>query len=214
MRCGWPRVHSRICGLDRGLLRRGGLVLGELSKARRDLSHCGVQNNNNEGWGRVHRGLNSQCYSRMTGTWEAVTTCKCAGQVMDTTAPSLSDVLGSQASPSAVTATGTVDEPSTVYCNVAASGHAHTPANVKAAGFSHSVSSPGSFTVTVTGVSGEGTKSVACVGEDTTGNLGAAVSSGPDFSFGTWSQAVGCTVIDAGLILTFPMRQQTPPGPP
>ena len=86
-----------------------------------------------------------------------------------------------------------------MYCNVAASGHAHTPANVKAAGFSHSVSSPGSFTATVTGVSGEGTKSVACVGEDATGNLGATVSSGPDFSFGTWSQAVGCTVIDSDI---------------
>ena len=176
---------------------------------------CGIQDAFNEGWGRVERDMSTDCDDiGVVGPYEAFLTCKCTDPVLDTTAPSLSDVLGSQASPSAVTATGTVDEPSTVYCNVAASGHAHTPANVKAAGFSHSVSSPGSFTVTVTGVSGEGTKSVACVGEDTTGNLGAAVSSGPDFSFGTWSQAVGCTVIDAGLILTFPMRQQTPPGPP
>ena len=151
-------------------------------------------------------GLNSQCYSRMTGTWEAVTTCKCAGQVMDTTAPSLSDVLGSQASPSAVTVTGAVNEASTVYCNVAASGHAHTPADVKAAGFSDSVSSSGSFTVTVTGVSGEGTKSVACVGEDTASNLAATVSSGTDFPFGTRRQCVACCRQHscAGLIRALP----------
>ena len=175
---------------------------------------CGVRNHNNEGWGRAEKRLGAGCGARILGIWEAVTTCKCVDP--DTTAPSLSDVLGSQASPSAVTVTGAVNEASTVYCNVAASGHDHTPANVKAAGFSDSVSSSGSFTVTVTGVSGEGTKSVACVGEDTASNLAATVSSGTDFPFGTPRQCVACCQQHscAGLILAFAMCQQTPPAPP
>jgi len=171
---------------------------------------CSLTNRGDEGWARFDHKARNDCNDvAFFGSYEVVLPCQCTN-VVDTTPPSLSSILGSQASPSAVTVTGTVDEPSTVHCDVGASGHAHTPANVKAAGFSDSVSSSGSFTVTVTGVSGEGTKSVACVGEDTTGNLGATVSSGLDFSFGTWSQAVGRTDIDASLILTFVMRQQTP----
>mgnify|MGYP001973986069 CR=1 FL=1 len=177
---------------------------------------CGVEQAGNEPWGRVEKSMDTFCSSTPTGPYLAMLTCKCTEPVLDTTAPSLSDVLGSQASPSAVTVTGTVDEASTVYCNVAASGHDHTPANVKAAGFSDSVSSSGSFTVTVTGVSGEGTKSVACVGEDTASNLAATVSSGTDFPFGTPRQCVACCQQHscAGLILAFAMCQQTPPAPP
>ena len=177
---------------------------------------CAVHNRNNGGWGRVEKNLETDCTGGRGGTYEVVHTCKCTDTVQDLTAPSLSDVLGSQASPSAVTVTGTVDEASTVYCNVAASGHDHTPTNVKAAGFSDSVSSSGSFTVTVTGVSGEGTKSVACVGEDTASNLAATVSSGTDFPFGTPRQCVACCQQHscAGLILAFAMCQQTPPAPP
>ena len=158
---------------------------------------CSVQNAFLQGWGRVELDMHTDCVSYgAAAVYEIVIPCRCADPVVDTTAPSLSSILGSQASPSAVTVTGTVDEPSTVYCSVAASGHAHTTTNVKAAGFSDSVSSSGAFTVTVTGVSGEGIKSAACVGEDTAGNLGAMVSSSPVFSFGTWSQAVGCTDVD------------------
>ena len=181
------------------------------------FDHCGVENVDGGGWGRVERGMQAvSCTAGIQGAYEAFLTCKCTDPVLDTTAPSLSDVLGSQASPSAVTVTGTVDEPSTVYCNVAASGHDHTPANVKAAGFSDSVSSSGSFTVTVTGVSGEGTKSVACVGEDSASNLGATVSSGSDFLFGTPRLRVAwCPPRSfAELILAFAMHQQTPPDPP
>ena len=148
--------------------RRAGIPASPGSSSFFDF--CGVEKVGSGEWGRVERSMKTYCSNTPKGPYEAMLTCKC---VLDTTAPSLSGVLGSQVSPSAVTVTGTVDEPSTVYCNVAASGHDHTPANVKAAGFSDSVSSSGSFTATVTGVSGEGTKSVACVGEDSASNLGA-----------------------------------------
>ena len=191
--------------------RRAGIPASPGSSSFFDF--CGVEKVGSGEWGRVERSMKTYCSNTPKGPYEAMLTCKC---VLDTTAPSLSGVLGSQVSPSAVTVTGTVDEASTVYCNVAASGHDHTPANVKAAGFSDSVSSSGSFTVTVTGVSGEGTKSVACVGEDTASNLAATVSSGTDFPFGTPRQCVACCQQHscAGLILAFAMCQQTPPAPP
>ena len=121
--------------------RRAGIPASPGSSSFFDF--CGVEKVGSGEWGRVERSMKTYCSNTPKGPYEAMLTCKC---VLDTTAPSLSGVLGSQVSPSAVTVTGTVDEPSTVYCDVAASGHAHTPANVKAAGFSDSVSSPGSFT--------------------------------------------------------------------
>ena len=149
---------------------------------------CGVENAFNTGWGRINEDMAGSCHMKRTGGGaELVASCKCG----DTTAPSVSSVVGSQASPSSVTVTGTVDEASTVYCNI---GHplglTHGPHSVMGAGWSDSVSSPGSFTVTITGVSGEGTKTVACVAQDAAGNRGAEVSSGPDFPFGTWAHVL------------------------
>ena len=115
---------------------------------------------------------------------DAAFVCKCSDAPPDTTAPTVSNTHAAQATASSVTVTGDVDEAATVYCNVAASGASHTPTNVKAAGFSNAVGAAGSFTVTVTGVSGDGTKSVACVGEDGSSNLGST-SAGADFQFGT-----------------------------
>ena len=120
-----------------------------------------------------------------------VTVCKCSPP--DTTAPTVSNISAVQATPSSVTVTGDVDEAATVYCNMAASGASHTATSVKAAGFSDAVGAAGSFTVTVTGVSGEGTKSVACVGEDSSSNLGST-SAGADFQFGTAVCLVLCCV--------------------
>ena len=117
--------------------------------------------------------------------------CKCTDP--DTIAPTVSNANAAQATPSSVTVTGDVDEAATVYCNVAASGASHTPTNVKAAGFSNAVGAAGSFTVTVTGVSGDGTKSVACVGEDGSSNLGST-SVGADFQFGTAVLLAPCCV--------------------
>ena len=114
----------------------------------------------------------------------AALVCKCSDPPPDTTAPTVSNTNAAQATASSVTVTGDVDEAATVYCNVAASGASHTATNVKAAGFSDAVGAAGPFTVTVTGVSGEGTKSVACVGEDGSSNLGST-SAGADFQFGT-----------------------------
>ena len=121
----------------------------------------------------------------ISGTWDdSAIVCKCSEPPSDTTAPTVSNTSAAQATPSSVTVTGDVDEAATVYCNVAASGASHTPTDVKAAGFSDAVGAAGSFTVTVTGVSGDGTKSVACVGEDGSSNLGST-SAGADFQFGT-----------------------------
>ena len=119
--------------------------------------------------------------------------CKCSDPPPDTIAPTVSNANAAQATPSSVTVTGDVDEAATVYCNVAASGASHTPTNVKAAGFSDAVGAAGSFTVTVTGVSGDGTKSVACVGEDGSSNLGST-SVGADFQFGTAVLLAPCCV--------------------
>ena len=119
--------------------------------------------------------------------------CKCSDPPPDTIAPTVSNANAAQATPSSVTVTGDVDEAATVYCNVAASGASHTPTDVKAAGFSDAVGAAGSFSVTVTGVSGEGTKSVACVGEDSSSNLGST-SAGADFQFGTAVCLVLCCV--------------------
>ena len=118
------------------------------------------------------------------GTDDAAIVCKCSDPPPDTTAPTVSNTNAAQATASSITVTGDVDEAATVYCNVAAAGASHTPTNVKAAGFSDAVGAAGSFSVTVTGVSGEGTKSVACVGEDGSSNLGST-SAGADFQFGT-----------------------------
>ena len=120
----------------------------------------------------------------------AATVCRCGP---DTIAPTVSNTNAVQATASSVTVTGSVDEAGTVYCNVAASGASHTPTNVKAAGFSDAVGAAGSFTVTVTGVSGDGTKSVACVGEDGSSNLGST-SVGADFQFGTAVLLAPCCV--------------------
>ena len=118
------------------------------------------------------------------GSADAAIVCKCSDPPSDTTAPTVSNTNAVQATASSVTVSGNVDEAATVYCNVAASGASHTPTNVKAAGFSDAVGAAGSFSVTVTGVSGDGTKSVACVGEDGSSNLGST-SAGADFQFGT-----------------------------
>ena len=127
-----------------------------------------------------------------SGPTEAVVPCKC-NDPPDTTAPTVSSTSAVQAPGPSVTVTGNVDEAATVYCNVAASGASHTPTNVKAAGFSDAVGAAGSFTVTVTGVSGDGTKSVACVGEDGSSNLGST-SVGADFQFGTAVLLAPCCV--------------------
>jgi len=126
-------------------------------------------------------------------TIDSVIICKCSDPPSDTTAPTVSNTNAVQATASSVTVTGDVDEAATVYCNVAASGASHTATNVKAAGFSDAVGAAGSFTVTVTGVSGDGTKSVACVGEDGSSNLGST-SAGADFQFGTAECLALCCV--------------------
>ena len=127
-----------------------------------------------------------ECDAEMltSGSASGAVVCKCSDPPPDTTAPTVSNANAAQATASSVTVTGDVDEAATVYCNVAASGASHTPTDVKAAGFSDAVAAAGSFSVTVTGVSGDGTKSVACVGEDGSSNLGST-SAGADFQFGT-----------------------------
>ena len=130
----------------------------------------------------------------MPGAASAALVCKCSDPPQDTTAPTVSNTNAAQATASSVTVTGDVDEEATVYCNVAASGASHTATNVKAAGFSDAVTAAGSFSVTVTGVSGDGTKSVACVGEDGSSNLGST-SAGADFQFGTAVLPAPCCVL-------------------
>lgn len=169
------------------------------SPAAGSHAYCGLQNFFGGGWQRATAPMPSQrdvaCTSRrFQGPALHVAPCKCDDPVVDTTAPALSSIVASQASPSSVTVTGGVDEASTVYCAIGASGDTHTPAGVKAAGFTDVVGSAGTFSVAVTGVSGDGTKSVACVGEDAAGNLGSTVSSGADFHFGTpWHHVVRCS---------------------
>ena len=160
------------------------------SPAAGSHSYCGFQSFFGGAWQRSDQPMPSNeaisCSSRrFQGPALHVAACKCNDPIVDTTAPTLSSIGTSQASPSSVTVTGSVDEGATVYCTIGASGDAHTPASVKAAGFTDVVGSAGSFSVTVTGVSGDGTKSVACVGEDAANNLGSSVSAGADFHFGT-----------------------------
>ena len=160
------------------------------SPGHADLSFCGLHSFNGA-WVRddqpMPSNLDLPCSTRRFGGGpdQHVAACKCTESIVDTTAPTLSSIATSQASPSSVTVTGSVDEGATVYCTIGASGDVHTPASVKAAGFTDVVGSAGSFSVTVTGVSGDGTKSVACVGEDAANNLGSSVSAGADFHFGT-----------------------------
>ena len=120
----------------------------------------------------------------VSSTLNSAIICKCSDSPPDTTAPTVSITNAAQATASSVTVTGDVDEAATVYCNVAPAGANHTVTNVKAAGFSNAVGVAGSFSVTVSGVSGDGTKSVACVGEDGSTNVGST-SAGADFPFGT-----------------------------
>lgn len=160
------------------------------SPAAGSHTYCGFQSFFGGAWRRSDQPMpsnkNLQCSARrFQGPALHVAACKCNDPIVDTTAPTLSSIATSQTSPSSVTVTGSVDEGATVYCTIGASGDVHTPASVKAAGFTDVVGSAGSFSVTVTGVSGDGTKSVACVGEDAANNLGSSVSAGADFHFGT-----------------------------
>lgn len=125
--------------------------------------------------------------------------CECA--VPDTTAPTLSGVSAAQATSSSVTVSGTTDEAATVYCTVTAAS-TPTAADVKSSGQSTSAASAGSFTVTATGVSGDGSKTAYCVGEDSAGNLGGTPATSSSFDFGaslaapTAVLAFGLTVLD------------------
>ena len=108
--------------------------------------------------------------------------CKCDDRV-DITAPTVQSVVAAQTSATSVTVTGSVDEAAHVYCKIGAPGASYTPTEVVAAGFRDDTVAAGSFSVIVTGVSTDGTTSVACVGRDHSTNLGST-SSGADFEFG------------------------------
>ena len=128
-------------------------------------------------------------YTTPVGT-PRVLVCECD----DIAAPALSSLTGAQASTSTATVTGTTDEAGTVYC-VVHSGVPPTSSNVKSSGQSTAVGSAGSFSVTVTGVSGEGSKRAYCVGEDAAGNLGGTPVNSPLFDCAggyTPRVALGC----------------------
>ena len=125
----------------------------------------------------------SQAFAASGSTSREGGVCECT--LPDTTAPALSSITAVQASSSTVTVSGTTDEAGTMYCDVASSpGLPDTASSLKASGQTTTRGSAGSFTVTVTGVSGDGTKVASCVGEDAAGNLGNPPTQSSDFHFG------------------------------
>lgn len=136
------------------------------------------------------------------GSGTTMLVCEC---VLDVTAPTLAMTYAAQASASSVTIIGTTDEAATVYCAVtAAADSAPSASDLKSSG--SAASAGASFTVTVTGVAGEGSKTVYCVGEDAAGNLGASPAS-TSFDFGASgvvkhaARSAGCRSHALGLTL-------------
>ena len=181
---------------------------------------CSMDNANSGTWKRIHEAMGMPinealgCNSGVDiGNTDGVAVCKCNDPALPT-GPTVSGTSAVQ-TPGWVTVTGNVDEAATVYCNVAASGASHTASNVKAAGFNDDVGAAGSFNIAVTGVSGDGTKSVACVGEDASSNLGP-LSVGAEFHFGTLCVARAMLSAPRYVQLTRPrgMYHQMPSPPP
>ena len=139
--------------------------------------------------------------------------CECT--MPDATAPTLSGITGAQASSSTVTVSGTTDEAGTVYCGVASSpGLPDTTSSLKAGGQSTTVASPGSFTVTVTGVSGDGSKVASCIGEDASNNVSDPPATSSSFHFGTCNGVVcagarGVQALTHTIAHNCPVRWQT-----
>ena len=155
------------------------------------MTHCSVRNAIGGGaWGRNDFAFGmpankvAPCAQQVaqSGNYGTVVPCKCDDPV-DITAPTVQSVVAAQTSATSVTVTGSVDEAAHVYCKIGAPGASYTPTEVVAAGFRDDTVAAGSFSVIVTGVSTDGTTSVACVGRDHSANLGST-SSGADFEFG------------------------------
>ena len=123
------------------------------------------------------------CNTGVTSGSSVTTVLACKCNDPDPKAPIVQSVVAVQTSASSVAVSGSVDEAASVYCKVGAAGASYTPVEVVAAGFSYDAVAAGSFSVSVTGVSTGGTKSVACVGRDDFRNLGSTTS-GAEFEFG------------------------------
>ena len=123
------------------------------------------------------------CNTGVTSGSSVTTVLACKCNDPDPKAPIVQSVVAVQTSASSVAVSGSVDEAASVYCKVGAAGASYTPVEVVAAGFSYDAVAAGSFSVSVTGVSTDGTKSVACVGRDDFRNLGSTTS-GAEFEFG------------------------------
>ena len=115
----------------------------------------------------------------------SVFVCEC--DVPEATGPTLFHISIAQESTSTVSAAGSVDAAGTVYCVVVTSGSvAPTSTGITSSGQSTAVGSAGSFSVTVTGVSGEESKTAYCVSEGTGGILGPAEPAVNNIYFGAW----------------------------
>ena len=152
------------------------------------FQYCSLTTSTGEPWSRNDHAFMMPANSQFTcaldhssSTLTRVYACKCNDP--DPKAPIVQSVVAVQTSASSVAVSGSVDEAASVYCKVGAAGASYTPVEVVAAGFSYDAVAAGSFSVSVTGVSTGGTKSVACVGRDDFRNLGSTTS-GAEFEFG------------------------------
>ena len=140
----------------------------------------------------------------------------------DATAPSLTGVAGAHDG-STATVTGSTDEAGTVYCVIDTVGATVEPSTVKSSGETATVTTPGSFTVTILVASVDG-KQAFCVGEDGVGNLGTtttgAIRSTPtdvvlsgstiaeNSAQGTEVGALSTTDVDSGDTFTYSITAQ------